>query len=1772
MAFPGSNYAPPGVYTQTLFENPLSQTLEALKIPVIIGEGNENLFQQDLELVRGSSSVIDQRIVFEDVSFRAVVSESAAGQITLGAFDGTIDRFQVVNAPIVTGDGTGTTTTSRTDVTVEVDGEVVPARTVTGSSGVIQLTSAPAAKATVRCTYYFNRTDTQVTDDVSDQVPNRDATVKAISGLADVDAPDNQGATLNIHGDILNVDGGVAEEANNVLNLVVDGIARVVTLPARTNCTMAQVAAAITAAKAGTLTATTFVNSFGHSALQLQTDHSLAISEGSANGILGLVAGMADNRTSTFYVFNGPIVDGSGGGVTTTDPSHVVARVDGVQVIPSSVDGSSRAVTLPQAPKVGATVTIQYYWNTWQDTFDYLAHINVSSVTRCGTVPGVSDYAQDADFVLQDDRIMWGTAVSTTAGINTTGYEPFDDTQITATLVDDRSFLVACTPVVEASGGVSTDSRLEFQLPNTPTLGNGRDTPLGQSLYQTISNNRIDLPVNRPDVVWVYWGYDVQDALRRGRVDVLKVGGTTITLAEKVPVGATVYATFYYNLLTDATYTLNCETTGGSGVGQYGVRTALGIGVFGASIIAGSKGAGLTGVTVEFPSGSEMTPDFHYESVSGDYYTGPVEEIVTIEFASKLASPAKYTLSGAGPYAFIPDQSDYLRLQVHGYDVATTTGLNLGSPSAVATHVGGYFASLVGNELEYEGGAGSVVGQSVTITAEELLTLKVDEIQVPVVIPPETAADATYFAQRINDCASGHGATAAGGGANTITLAAASAPPAAATSDDYYNGWKVVIGNGAAAATAGQALTVTDYDGATQVCTMSGAWAGGAVGAADPYYIYNPETVAEYTASGKFNGPYLVDVGLHDQLEMVYTGDTSGAATLTGGNAIVLTPATYTSVATLAAEVTSQIATQITALGSVPHAGLIITCEANADGQLVFSMQLPGVDSAGTLQFLDAGAGAAADFAVPAGIDTGASAAAGQAALVQGPIARAYECPASGGAKPYDRIILRNRVLPGSGSIASESIVAETNLEVMVGNDLVGLFTGDSGVAGYAAVVHPATMAGAIGLLGGQDAATAEPQVTFYDGTGTQAANNVFSFELDGNPVDVTFTASASGTATNLGPASGASNGSILDQIIDAMAAVPGAPWGATGAVFTANLVRQEGAGIRITGTLVNEQARLVIGSGSATAVLGFGAGATALRKEVQVSELASALMSHQTSVFNDWLMDPTAFPADPARTFVKYGIATVIEDITGAEFLYVQDAPTLTSRLGSLSSVTVKNPSPNLRNALLYGTGLTSEDGDGAVGDPALDGFFVVSSNSNGSGSRNSSVLNDGTGQDGIVGQTYQDEVTGFTFTILPRGWSTDKVGPWVSYPTGATANFRVRCSTTQTCDANVPVKVIPGVEMKVANTVNVNTDDTATVQTFERSGNEPAIGDLYYTSYIYTKRDFTTQFYTKMSAVEKAIGSPIPDNPASLGTYLAMINGAVLVGVKQVAKEDGSPQASLTTYRDAVEEMEGVLPGFITPDIIVPMRGDSTDLYQIIRRSCDKMSSIRYKAERTAIVGTSAGTNEEAVMAMAQSLGSTRMRVVYPDMVTITIQDNEGNSKEYLVDGTFMAAGLTGSVVSPNLDVATPWTGRRLVGFSQLARVLDPVVANQVAQKGVTVLEDRPPFLRVRHGLTTDMSSVLTKLPTIIMIADEVQRQARAVLENFVGIKFLPGVLSQIEGRLSMMLKRMVASQIISAYMGVKASISADDPTVAEVEAYYSPIFPLLYLVLTFHLRSSL
>lgn len=1748
MAFPGSIYAPPGVYTQTLYEDPNVGLAATVTLPLLLGTGSETLVQMGLLMVRGSSSTVDQRIVQEDESGRAVVSISDAGAVTHGAFDGSLDRLQVRHYPIVSGDGTGTTATDAASVSVTVNGEPVVVLAITGATGILRLSVTPEATDDVRVTYYFNRTDTLITDTLSEQVSP--------------DGPEVLGTANEPY--------IITTGADDELKFLVDSADEVeVTISASPGAgwSAAQIASAINSASSiagSSLAATTTVDNYGSTVVRLTADRDIYVDSGSANTRLGLTAGTDTARTKVFYTFQRPIVDGTNEGAASTDPADVTVKVDGVQVIPSALDGQTGAVTLPFAPEAGAVVTCQYYFNSWQDTFDYLAHRNITDIFQCGVTDDRFDWIEGADFVLEDDLIVWGSAVLVRAGEHTAGATYLDGTQVSGTLVDTRQYLAECSPVVDTSGTPAVENRVDWSLPLVPTTGNGRSTPLAASTFAEISNGRVDLATNRPDLVYAYWGYDMQDALDRGRVTVTKVDGVAgrMTLEQPVPVGASVWATFYYNTLQDQTYTVTVGTEGGSGSGTYTLTDADGNTVFTPQFTA--KSAGLATVTIQFPSGSEATPDCRFEPpFVQTSYTGPVEENITVEFAAQDATLAKYTVPGSAPYYLIDNNSDQMDVEIDG--AAITGGeVDLGDPTGHGT---GFAATVTGDEITYEAASG---GTTFTIdSTNSTLDFQIDSTSgtegvINAIANQGAAQTAADYCTAVNRATLGDFDTfQAGSTATALILGAGSSDV-----DDYYVGWQIrITSDGGATGCLNEVATVTAYTAATQTATVAAI--AGAPSLGDDYHIYDPDTTPSVKSTTRFLTGYTVAAGEYDQLDFTYTGSvTTGAGVLSA----TLTPGGYATSALLAAEVETQMNAALAAAGTMsnPATAAQVTVQADTSGRLQVSLIVDATDTqGGFLEFLASAGGAASDFAILAGIDTDAAPQGAQAKLVNSDVARRFTITApTTGALLNDRIILRNRLIPGQGgSEDGQQVLDQCYLEILggTGATLAGLQAGEKGWAGIRGSVMQPTLSSQIGFGGGQitgvgDASDGMPSITFFGPGGTTPQNNVFKFNWEGETLTITFTdilGGTIGTAASadlpLGPASVANT--VINQIQAAMT-------GAGLAGFT-----QEGAGLRLRGSGSTAADTIVIQDGNANDALGFSEGDMAEVTPLPAEVLVSGLMANSNpgapaNAILQWLTG-----GGGAGQFTMVALAKTVQNELGADFLFLQSIAN-GGTLGLATSVIFDDAA--VASVTRPGTGLGVESGDGNTGEAAVEGFFVTSSDGvNGSGTANTSVLNTGTGQDGTVGATYRDAVTGFTFTVLPREGSA-------AYPAGATLTFQVR--STVTTDSNVPVNSVPGIELMVANTVGCAVGDTAEVQTYEKGGESPGIGDTYYVSYEYSKQDFAPKLFTKLQSVVNAYGPMNPNNPVSLAGYLCLLNGAVVMAVKQVQKDVDSDSdgvldsASYANWIDAIDDVEGSLPGGAYPNILVPLKGDSLELFNYMAKHCDIQSSIRYRAERTCLSGFGAGIQARQAGDWSQAVARTRLRLVYPDIVTLSMSRADGTTDSYLVDGTYLAAALAGNRAAASIDVATPWTNARLFGFDTLGRTQDAVEKNQTAVKGISVIEQAGAILKVRHGLTTDMSNVLTKTPTVVTIADEVQRQARATLDRFIGVKFLNGVTSQIESQLSLTLKSLVQLQIIAAYTGVTANTAADDPTVAEVEAFYQPVFPLLYIVVTFNLRSSL
>jgi hypothetical protein len=201
-----------------------------------------------------------------------------------------------------------------------------------------------------------------------------------------------------------------------------------------------------------------------------------------------------------------------------------------------------------------------------------------------------------------------------------------------------------------------------------------------------------------------------------------------------------------------------------------------------------------------------------------------------------------------------------------------------------------------------------------------------------------------------------------------------------------------------------------------------------------------------------------------------------------------------------------------------------------------------------------------------------------------------------------------------------------------------------------------------------------------------------------------------------------------------------------------------------------------------------------------------------------------------------------------------------------------------------------------------------------------------------------------------------------------------------------------------------------------------------------------------------------------------------------------------------------------------------------------------------------------------------SNRIVAFYPDSSVITLSDELGNTTQSLVNGAFFGAAVSGAVCSPSVDVATPYTRRVLQGFTSIPRVLDPVTANQTAVAGVTLIEALNNLVRIRQGLTTNMQSILTRIPSVTQISDFVQQQSRAALDMFVGTKFLSTRTNDVNVVMTSLFKQLVQAEIVGAFTGISSNVDPEDPTILQFEAFYQPIFPLEYLVLTFSLRAQI
>jgi Phage tail sheath protein subtilisin-like domain len=237
-----------------------------------------------------------------------------------------------------------------------------------------------------------------------------------------------------------------------------------------------------------------------------------------------------------------------------------------------------------------------------------------------------------------------------------------------------------------------------------------------------------------------------------------------------------------------------------------------------------------------------------------------------------------------------------------------------------------------------------------------------------------------------------------------------------------------------------------------------------------------------------------------------------------------------------------------------------------------------------------------------------------------------------------------------------------------------------------------------------------------------------------------------------------------------------------------------------------------------------------------------------------------------------------------------------------------------------------------------------------------------------------------------------------------------------------------------------------------------------------------------------------------------------------------DGSAPAS-GDWTKGLEALENV-----QVSIVVPMTGEAT-IHAQVQEHCQVMSNPNTRHERTCVVGGVKGETAAQQITRMASLRSARTQLVYPGM-------EQYNSKgELSIYDPFYRAAMVAGMHCALPDVATSLTHALTpeVGVETPLSTVQGGPVDQLLLAGVT------PFVRApRSGVWCVDSLSGNNEPSGVFrdfhktrSADYVARYLRYALETkYVGGKSLNGTRESIQIQTSILLKELLANQIIRAF----------------------------------------
>lgn len=334
---------------------------------------------------------------------------------------------------------------------------------------------------------------------------------------------------------------------------------------------------------------------------------------------------------------------------------------------------------------------------------------------------------------------------------------------------------------------------------------------------------------------------------------------------------------------------------------------------------------------------------------------------------------------------------------------------------------------------------------------------------------------------------------------------------------------------------------------------------------------------------------------------------------------------------------------------------------------------------------------------------------------------------------------------------------------------------------------------------------------------------------------------------------------------------------------------------------------------------------------------------------------------------------------------------------------------------------------------------------------------------------------------------------------------------------------------------------------------------------SYNYTPEDyFVARSFYDYDDVRDAFGPAFDDNGTmvselTLAAAFAFQNGANEV-VLSPLNVRGSGTATVDQYIDALNRLSQ-----ISSVAIVCSASGRRELFDLVKQHVRAQSN--NAAERRAILGldgvaTTVTSGDRLVE--ASKLSERRVALVSPSKFNYF---NTTTNTTQELGSQFLACAVAGLSVS--MSPAQPLTRKSVSGIDSITTQEVDQVKTQESAGGLLVVEQtRRGSIRIRHGVTTNPASLLTKEWSIIGQEDTMAIRMRSMLDDdgIIGSPIDDTTLINVKASADTALQALVRDGVIRRYANLKVRQTTESPDVIEIRYEWQASIPLNYIVVRY------